>query len=615
MSNTETPPANKRSRPARIPATRKAQTNPNPQPGTKRKQPTPSNPPKKRLKPNPPAKSRPYDCETRDHYPWEWEGALDVASSHGHISVLKWFKDSGLKLRFSHEAMDGASKGGHVDVLKWWKASGLKLKFTCMAIDGASAHGHVSVLQWWKDSGLKLEYTSTAMKGASSKGHVNVLEWWKQSGLKLKFGRNVLGAAIREGHVAVLDWWKSRSGLTAAQLLPGVNFYSPTAAKNIMAKYQSQVELAKKPGKKWRDEAGDESGDDPGGGSEEGPKEGSEEGSEEGLEEGREDDSDEESADEAGNTTDSGIHTKYGYSIGITGHLPWWDEPPDGIPIKKIIYIGHGQTRKSWGDEEIHAVQQALCSAARKGNLAVLDWWRESKLLTRRYWSDDIVTEASACGNRNGLKLHANDVRESLEAACKNGKVQILEWWTRHGGKNDIHWCKTYGLSVDETSGAGHGHILQYLHTNSIRFSYTDLAIDLASANGHIPVLNWWKHSGLPLKYHDMLLLASINNHISVLDWWAKPGDPKWNRRKINADTDGMRRLIDAVSRRGHVGVLEWWKKKKWKLAWSEKAYGREVPYEMKKWWAESGLVPREAVRFDRGPYDYEDETLEEDSD
>ena len=53
-----------------------------------------------------------------------------------------------------------------------------------LKVEIASKHGHVAVLNWWKQSGLPVKYSENAMDYASWHGHVAVLDWWKQSGLR-----------------------------------------------------------------------------------------------------------------------------------------------------------------------------------------------------------------------------------------------------------------------------------------------------------------------------------------------------------------------------------------------------------------------------------------------
>jgi len=50
---------------------------------------------------------------------------------------------------------------------------------------------------------------------------------------------------------------------------------------------------------------------------------------------------------------------------------------------------------------------------------------------------------------------------------------------------------------------------------------YTSYAIDNASKNSHIIILEWWKNSNLELKYTDNAIDdASYNGHINVLKWF-----------------------------------------------------------------------------------------------
>jgi len=147
--------------------------------------------------------------------PENYCNAMRSASWHGHINVLEWWKNSGLKLYYDDVFIIAAiyNHDNAIKVLEWFKNSGLPIESESeWVLNYASAYNNINILEWWKNSGLPLKYDENAIGLASSKSHIGVLEWWKNSGLELKYDNSILDDASMNGHINVLEWWKN-SGL------------------------------------------------------------------------------------------------------------------------------------------------------------------------------------------------------------------------------------------------------------------------------------------------------------------------------------------------------------------------------------------------------------------
>ena len=56
-------------------------------------------------------------------------------------------------------------------------------------------------------------------------------------------------------------------------------------------------------------------------------------------------------------------------------------------------------------------------------------------------------------------------------------------------------------------------------------FKYNGWAINYASENGHIAILDWFKNSEFEFKYDEWAInYASENGHIAILDWFKNSG-------------------------------------------------------------------------------------------
>jgi hypothetical protein len=74
---------------------------------------------------------------------------MDLASKSGNINLLNELLQNN-DIEYTENAMDLASQAGFINVLEWWKNAGLKLKYTSKAFCACD----METREWWINSGL-----------------------------------------------------------------------------------------------------------------------------------------------------------------------------------------------------------------------------------------------------------------------------------------------------------------------------------------------------------------------------------------------------------------------------------------------------------------------------
>lgn len=175
--------------------------------------------------------------------------------------------------------------------------------------------------------------------------------------------------------------------------------------------------------------------------------------------------------------------------------------------------------------------------------------------------------------NDDTLKFINNEINKeiniSILEASKTGNITILTEYL-----NTILYSGTFviGSEIDLAAANGHTNVLEWFYRicekTKIEFNFTEIALDQASANGHIEVLEWFfKHSieylknstektlKLQLKYtENAIILSCTNNHIKILDWWLKYS-------KSGGSFIYNNKAIDAAASYGNIDVLNWFYK------------------------------------------------------
>ncbi|KAE9380796.1 flavo protein [Stipitochalara longipes BDJ] len=169
------------------------------------------------------------------------------------------------------------------------------------------------------------------------------------------------------------------------------------------------------------------------------------------------------------------------------------------------------------------------------------------------------------------------------KASAIYGRTEILEWWRT----SPSFLQKDYTAeAIDGASKSGFVHVLDWWRRSGLTLKYTELALEQASSKGHILVLEWWKqasmHQGsyqtdpetrhrqpstthpdegsqseiqpaLCLKPGKSLLAAAQNNQPLVIRWWDKSG----------ISIGYSEAVAKTASAHGHVAVLDAWRELK----------------------------------------------------
>ncbi|TKA82820.1 hypothetical protein B0A55_01048 [Friedmanniomyces simplex] len=146
------------------------------------------------------------------------------------------------------------------------------------------------------------------------------------------------------------------------------------------------------------------------------------------------------------------------------------------------------------------------------------------------------------------------------KASSVFGRTEILEFWRT----SPSFLTKEYNVeALDSASRAGFVHVLEWWQHSGLPLKFTEAALEQASSQGHVPVLEWWKSqstalddtsasvdsSKVRLKPGKSICHATQNGHTDVVRWWLQSGIPF-----PHEDT-----VAKLASTHGHVEILELW--------------------------------------------------------
>lgn len=138
------------------------------------------------------------------------------------------------------------------------------------------------------------------------------------------------------------------------------------------------------------------------------------------------------------------------------------------------------------------------------------------------------------------------------KASAYYGRIDILDWWARSPSFLD----KQYDAeALNGASAKGFVGVLEWWRRSGLPLKYTEAALEQASSKGHLHVLTWWREASLQdpsivLKPGRSLLGAAQWGQLAVIRWWEESGIAAGHHEHV----------CKMASRWGQVQVLELWR-------------------------------------------------------
>ncbi len=170
------------------------------------------------------------------------------------------------------------------------------------------------------------------------------------------------------------------------------------------------------------------------------------------------------------------------------------------------------------------------------------------------------------------------------KASAPYGRTAILDWWARSPSFLE----KQYTVeALNHASGHGFVHVLEWWRRSGLPLKYDEQAFEMASAKGHVHVLEWWREAGMQdpsivIKPGRSLLAAAQWGQLAVMRWWEESGIPlghqdavckmasRWGQVKVLELWRQLRgddklqfdnQILFEATYHAHIPVLEWWRK------------------------------------------------------
>lgn len=137
---------------------------------------------------------------------------LTSVSASGNVELLRWLLKNGKNLIYTADAVDMASKNGRIEVLDIWlqahQQDRVKILYSDKCILNAARMGNLTVLEWWRTSGLPLKISNDTIPLVILFNKNSVLEWMVEKNTSL-FGTiqmDTIHSLFFLSKIFVIEW-------------------------------------------------------------------------------------------------------------------------------------------------------------------------------------------------------------------------------------------------------------------------------------------------------------------------------------------------------------------------------------------------------------------------
>lgn len=251
-----------------------------------------------------------------------------------------------------------------------------------------------------------------------------------------------------------------------------------------------------------------------------------------------------------------------------------------------------------------NTINQMIIAASKYRQIAVLDWLKKENII---YYSDnkydyDYDEEEE---EKVVIQSVSNILNNVIDSACKNGYLDIIQWWEKIYSSASNQLYVQYALRYKQF------HILDWLIKHKAK--YTDNHFIIAADNTKdIAILQYWLDNNLVqnnINAYCYTFVGDSDNFKEILEFLHKNNliDPSLLSEglvrcknenvfelvknlgiKIN-----LEKIMDAASSLGNINILEWAKNSGLDLTYSSMALhvaSRGSKIDVLDWWKNSGL-------------------------